>query len=119
MTSPACTTTLDLAPSANYGADSFIANSDGAGETNITVAQSSYLVGSEADLNAALALIDAGGKFFGPNTNDTITLTASFALSADLDAIDLGTGSSVTINGAGFTIDGTGTTAVSSTTRAG
>ena len=110
---PHGTVKLNLDPTQNYASDSFVLQADAgtgtAAGTSVTVVQSDFLVASEADLNAALALIDVGGKFATPNVAYTIMFTAGFTLTTDLDAINLAGGSSVTINGAGFTLDGAGT----------
>ena len=47
-------------------------------------------------------------KSSAPNIAYSITFTASFTLTTDLYAINLAGGSTVTINGAGFTLDGGG-----------
>ncbi len=103
------TATLNLDPTYNYGADSFVLQPDAGTGTAVTVVQSSFLVGSEADFNAALAKIDLGGLYADPKLAYSITFTAGFALTTDLNAIDLAAGSSLTINGAGFTLDGANT----------
>jgi len=100
------TATLNLDPAQNYASDAFVLQPDAGTGTTVTVVQSGFLVASEADLNAALAQIDLTGRFSAPNVAYTITFTASFALTADLYAINLASGSAVTINGAGFTLDG-------------
>ena len=103
------TAKLSLDPLQNYATDSFVLSADSAGTgTTVSLVQSSYLVASEADLNAALAQIDLTGQSSAPNIAYAITFTASFTLSTDLYAINLAGGSTVTINGAGFTLDGGG-----------
>jgi hypothetical protein len=60
-------------------------------------------------LNGAIRSIDVGGSNAATNTNYTITLTASITLSAaDLLAINLPSGSSLTIVGGNFSINGNG-----------
>ena len=61
-------------------------------------------------LNGAIRSIDVGGSNAATSTNYTITLTASITLSAaDLLAINLPTGSSLTIvGGTGISINGNG-----------
>ena len=100
------TVTLNLDPTQNYANDSFVLQADAGTGTAVTLAQTGFVVGSEADLNAALALIDVGGKFAAPGVSYTISFTANFALTTDLYAINLAGGSSLTIDGAGFTLDG-------------
>src|SRR5215469_14152004 len=104
---PHGTVTLQLDPTQSYASDSFVLRADAgtgtAAGTDVTVVQSSFQVGSEADLNAALALIDVGGKYAASGVAYSITFTASFALTSDLYAINLIGGDTVTINGAGFT----------------
>ncbi len=100
------TATLNLDPTHNYAADAFVLQPDAGTGTAVTVVRSSFLVGSEADLNAALAQIDLAGLYAEPKLAYSITFTASFALTTDLYAIDLAAGSSVTINGGGFSLDG-------------
>ncbi len=69
---------------------------------------SSFTVGSAADLSAALAAIDRTGSAAAANTAYTISFTANVTLTADLPAIDLAPGASLTIVGNGFTLDGGG-----------
>ena len=103
------TATLNLDPLQSYAADSFVLGADAAGTgTTVSLVQSSYLVATEADLNAALAQIDLTGNSSAPNIGYTINFTASFTLTTDLYAINLAGGSTVTINGTGFTLDGGG-----------
>ena len=100
--------TLNLDPTANYSADTFVLTADGASAagTAISVVQSTYFVGTEAALNAALAQIDLGGQQSRPSTNYSIVLTNGFTLTSDLSAINLAAGDTLTIDGAGATIDG-------------
>ena len=71
--------------------------------------QTDYSIGSEADLNNALQQIDIGGASSGQPTY-TFTFTADLkdasALSADLDAINIGSGSTLNILGANYILDG-------------
>jgi hypothetical protein len=59
-----------------------------------------FTVTNEAELNAALAQIDVGGASAATNTAYKIIITADLtganALSTDLDAINLASGSSLT-----------------------
>ncbi|MGI4977203.1 MAG: Hint domain-containing protein [Janthinobacterium lividum] len=66
----------------------------------------SFTVGSEADLNAALAQIDVSGASSAPSTAYTIALSGSITLSTDLDAINLAPGATLAIQGNGHTLDG-------------
>ncbi len=66
----------------------------------------SFTVSTEAELNTALASIDAGGTDAQTDTAYTITLSANIALSAALTAVSLASGSSLTVIGQGYTIDG-------------
>ena len=109
VTGTAGAAALHLDPAVNYGGDTFVLSTDTAGTgTDVTVVQSAFQIGSEADLNAALAEIDAGGKFAAPDVAYTFTFTNDITLGTDLDAINLLTGSSITIDGAGFALDGAG-----------
>ena len=78
---PQGTVTLQLDPTQSYASDSFVLRADAgtgtAAGTDVTVVQSSFQVGSEADLNAALALIDVGGKYAASGVAYSITLQAS------------------------------------------
>ncbi len=67
-----------------------------------------FAVGSEPDLNAALARIDAAGPSAAPGTAYTITLSSSITLASDLSAINLASGSTLAIDGTGHTLDGGG-----------
>ncbi len=102
------TVTLNLDPSQNFAADSFILAPDAATGTAVTVVQSGFLVASEADLNAALLAIDTGGTWSAPNTAYNIVLTAGFSLTTDLYAVNLAAGDTLTIDGMGNTLDGAG-----------
>jgi len=62
-------------------------------------------VSDEAQLTAALAAIDVGGSLSQTDTSYTIKLAGSFPLSKPLEAIDLASGDTLTLNGAGGTID--------------
>jgi hypothetical protein len=108
LTGTSAAVTLALDPTTNYAADSFVLQADASGGTQITVVQNRYLVGSEADLNAALAQIDVGGKAAAAGQFYTIVLTAGFTLTSDIDAINLMAGDTLRIDGAGNTIDGGG-----------
>src|SRR5580693_8794867 len=68
----------------------------------------SFSVANEAELNNAIQQIDASGPSAATNTAYTITLTAGFTLTSDLDAINLDSGSSLTIQGGNETINGGG-----------
>ena len=74
-----------------------------------------FTVASEADLNAAIRAIDVGGADAAQNTAYTINITGPISLTTDLLAINLESGSSLTIagtNGVGGpapqTLDGNG-----------
>ena len=68
----------------------------------------SFTVGSEADLNAALAQIDLSGASSAPSTAYSITLSSSITLTTDLHAINLASGDTLAIQGGGHTLDGGG-----------
>lgn len=107
------TVTLNLDPAQNYTNDAFVLSPDAgtaaAAGTLVQVTQNGFQVASEADLNAALAAIDLGGRFSAPHTAYTITLTPGFTLTGDIDAVNLNSTDSLVINGGGATIDGAGT----------
>ena len=106
------TVTLNLDPTQNYASDTFVLAPDAglgaAAGTTVSVVQSSFLVASEADLNSALASIDVSGIWSIPNIAYTITLSSGITLATDLDAINLASGDTLTINGAGNALDGAG-----------
>jgi hypothetical protein len=100
---------IQLDPSTNYANYAFLVNADGIGVgTVISVITTHFDVGSEAQWNAAMTAIDQGGAMAQPNEKYTISLTGSFTLTADMEAINLAAGSSVKISGDGQTIDGGG-----------
>jgi hypothetical protein len=68
----------------------------------------SFSVANEAQLNAAIQQIDVGGASAATNTAYSITLTAGFMLTGNLDAINLASGSSLTVQGSNATINGGG-----------
>jgi hypothetical protein len=69
----------------------------------------SFNVGNESDLNTAISAIDVGGVDAGTGNTYTITLTASITLDSALEAINLESGASLTIDGGGYALDGAGT----------
>jgi hypothetical protein len=106
------TSTVTLNLDSALGHSVFGVASDGAGGTLLTVKNvdvpTTFNVGSEAQLNAAIAAIDVGGGDVLPNIAYTINLTGGFTLSSDPDAINLGSGDTLTIQGNGATISGGG-----------
>jgi hypothetical protein len=91
--------TLQLDPSANYANDLFVLTPDGAAGTNVTIV--TLMVGNETQLDQAIAFVDGvtSGAY-------TITFSGDIGESADPTALDLAGGVSVTIDGAGYTLDG-------------
>src|SRR4029077_17671511 len=71
-------------------------------------APTSFTVSNTDQLNAALAAIDVGGSSSAPNTAFTITFASGFTLTSQLDAINLAGGETLTIDGAGHTLNGGG-----------
>ena len=72
----------------------------------------SFTVGSEADLNTALSQIDtstATDTAYTITLNSGLTGANALKLTTELDAINLGAGDTLTINGDGDVIDGGGT----------
>jgi plastocyanin len=100
--------TLNLDPAQSYAADSFYASSDSAGGTDVTAIQTTFSVSSEATLNAAIAAIDVSGAQSRTNTAYRIDFVKGFTLGSDLDAINLAAGDSLTIDGAGASLNGGG-----------
>ncbi|UFZ08664.1 VCBS domain-containing protein [Bradyrhizobium ontarionense] len=101
--------TLHFDPAQTLGP--FGVTSDGQGGTKVVAIQTSFNVSSAADLNAALTAISQGGTSYAKNVAYTIHFAsdislASLSASAQLAAINLDTGSSLLIDGAGFTLDG-------------
>lgn len=74
----------------------------------------SFTVTDEADLNSAIQQIDLTGSSSAANTSYTITFGAGLTgmdalqLTTDLDAINLASGDTLTINGAGAEMTGAG-----------
>ncbi|WFU22125.1 VCBS domain-containing protein [Bradyrhizobium sp. CB1717] len=88
--------------------------SDGHGGTLLSSIQTTFTVGSAADLNAALAAISQGGVDYSLSaTAYTITFTNDISLSSlpgQFGVLNLGsTGSTLVIDGAGFDLDGANT----------
>ncbi len=110
VTGSAGTIALTLAPGQDYTGDKFALSDDGAGGTNITEIPSLYSVTTEAQLNAALALITAQGSIFPAGTNFTIQIAASdLLLTSALQAVNVMAGETLVIDGMGHTLDGGGT----------
>jgi hypothetical protein len=83
--------------------------SDGHGGTLIDTIQTSFSVASATDLNTALAAISQGGADFSLGAAYTITFTSNVSLSSltgQLATINLGSGSTLLVNGADFDLDG-------------
>jgi autotransporter-associated beta strand protein len=112
------TVSLQLDPTQNYAGHSFTLGSDGHGGTAIVdpvVGLNTWDVSTEGGansgdsaLNGVIQAIDPGGGNYGTNVNYTINLTANIDLTQALFGINLGSHSTLTINGNGFTIDGMG-----------
>ena len=101
---------LQLAADDTFPANqTFVVGSDGQGGTDITCLQEDYVVNSTADLNAALKAIDIGGLSSGPGAAYTITFGSAIMLDDELWAINLASGDTLTIDGAGNALDGAGT----------
>ena len=84
------------------GVTSVSAIADGAGGTRIFVPQTSFnYVNSESALDAALAAISIGGQYAAINTSYSISMGAWISLSHALPAINLASGSSLTLTGNG------------------
>ncbi|MBR0778071.1 VCBS domain-containing protein [Bradyrhizobium diazoefficiens] len=101
--------TLHFDPAQTLGP--FGVTSDGHGGTNLAAIQTTFNVGTAAELSAALAAISQGGTSYAKNIAYTIHFTgdislAPLAANAQLAAINLDTGSSLLVDGAGFTLDG-------------
>ncbi|MCC8943255.1 autotransporter-associated beta strand repeat-containing protein, partial [Bradyrhizobium sp. Arg68] len=106
-------TTTDTLTLAGVGAGtSFQLSQDANGGTIVQIVSTRvFNVANVAQLNAAILQMDSGGQNAAPNANYTINITANFSLTSELYALNLLSGSSVTINGSdghggGYTIDG-------------
>jgi len=101
--------TLQLG-SGSYSGIHWRAQNDGHGGTEVFVSalQTSFLVHNETELNAAFAAIKSGGAESAANTDYTITFANSFALNTAVSSLTLASGDTLTIDGAGFTLDGGG-----------
>ena len=104
---------LDLQTSGVAARSLFSVSTDSAGGTDVSLVAPgtrSFTVENEADLNAVLSFIDVGGAGAQSNAAYTITFAGvadgTMSLSGALDAINLMGGSTLTIDGAGDTIDG-------------
>ncbi len=94
---------LQLAAGTQIPAGSVVITSDNHGGTDIS---SGFVVNSAADLNAAIAAIDAASADAPAGANFTIRFGSSFTLSSQIDAIDLANGATLTVVGGGFTLNG-------------
>jgi large repetitive protein len=89
----------------------FGVSSDGHGGTLINLVETTFSVDSAASLSAALAAISVGGGSSAANFAYTIQFTkdislSSLAVSEQLAGINLESGDTLLIDGAGFTLDG-------------
>ncbi len=100
--------TLHLASNDSFAGDTFSLVADGSG-TDIVLHGSDFTVGTEAELNQVIASIDTGGSNVVSGAAYTIALGGNITLNADLDAINLPTGESLTLVGNGETLDGADT----------
>jgi len=103
--------TLHFDPAQTLGP--FGVTSDGQGGTKVVAIQTTFNVSSAAELSAALTAISQGGTSCARNVSYTIHFgsdvsLAPLAASTQLAAINLDTGSSLLIDGAGFRLDGAG-----------
>ncbi|WP_167386908.1 Ig-like domain-containing protein [Bradyrhizobium mercantei] len=106
-------TTTDTLTLAGVGAGtSFQLSQDVSGGTIVQVVSTRvFNVSNVTDLNAAILQMDSSGQNAAANANYTINITANFSLTSELYALNLLSGSSVTINGSDgrggtYTIDG-------------
>ncbi|GKQ56105.1 Ig-like domain-containing protein [Bradyrhizobium sp. Ce-3] len=106
-------TTTDTLTLAGVGAGtSFQLSQDANGGTIVQVVSTRvFNVSNVAELNAAILQMDSGGVNAAANANYTINITANFNLTSELYALNLLSGSSVTVNGSDghggtHTIDG-------------
>ncbi len=88
--------------------------SDSHGGTIVDLIQTAFPVASATDLNTALAAVSQGGADFSlASTAYTVTFTGNISLPSSfggqLATINLNTGSTLLIDGAGFTLDGANT----------
>src|SRR6516162_4384066 len=67
---------------------------------------SNFSVGDITTLNTDIRSIDVGGSNAATNTNYTITFTGDINLTSQLLAINLASGSTLTIEGSNHVIDG-------------
>ncbi len=100
---------LQLGSGSYTGTNWRVAN-DGSGGTDVIASArpTSFLIHNETELNAAFSAISVGGVDSYPGTGFTLTFANSFALNSAVNGVTLDTGSSVTIDGAGFTLSGGG-----------
>ena len=70
--------------------------------------QTTFTIGTEADLDAAIQSIDQGGTDAATGTAYTISLSGDIAITAGLPALNLPLGSSLILDGGGNTLDGGG-----------
>ncbi|WP_338830264.1 Ig-like domain-containing protein [Bradyrhizobium sp. 27S5] len=106
-------TTTDTLTLTGVGAGtSFQLSQDATGGTIVQVVSTRvFNVSNVAELNAAILQMDSGGVNAAPSASYTINITANFSLTSELYALNLLSGSSVTINGSDghggtHTIDG-------------
>ncbi len=84
----------------------FSAPTGGGSTTLIGDPVPTFAVATASDLIAALNEIDVGGEFSSPNTHYVINMTGDALLASGLPAVNLAAGDTLTINGAGHTING-------------
>ena len=80
--------------------------SNGAGGTKISAVHTSFTVGSAADIAAVITSLNVGGADYSSGTAYTITFTGNITLTSQLPFFTLGSGSSLVIDGAGFSLNG-------------
>jgi hypothetical protein len=105
------TAVLQLAAASSFAGQVVHVASDGLGGTALSLVSSSFgvSVATEAELNAAIAAIDANGSSSASGLNATVTLTSDIHLTTDIEAINLPNGETLTIVGNGHTLDGANT----------
>ena len=99
--------TLHFDPSQNLALDAPILVADGTGGTNVRLHDIPVFTASTAaQLAALITEIDAGGVYSLANTSYEIDLTGAIALTANLPAINLASGDTLSIVGNGNTVSG-------------
>ena len=109
VTNGSVTDTVSISGIANGTQLLALPDSGNGTEVTMSAVGTIFSVNNGSSLNGLLADISSGGQIAAANTSYTIDVSQGFTLTANIQPINLLSGSSLTINGGGFAINGANT----------